>query len=105
MAALIASFLPQIGTGFLAFTAVAIAFASTKSHTIVVYENSLIEKDDRKRFIRKVTTEQIHYIRKNFLGEIILYDFDDQRLMCIEPNMDQFDRFEQWLAVHNIESK
>ncbi len=107
LVAFLASFLPQTGAGFVTFFAIAIALVMNKSHMIVVYEDSLIDNSNcgRLRLISKVTAEQIHYYRKNILGEISLHDFDGHKLLYAESNMENFDRFEQWLAVHKIEHK
>jgi len=102
LAAFVASLLPQIGAGFFTFVTVAILLAFIKSHWFVVFENSIIEKNDRGRFIRKVTADQIHHYRINFFDEIILLDSTGRRLVCVESNMTNFDTFRQWLARHNI---
>ena len=78
-----------------------------KSHSIVVFDDSLTEKAlfGSKRFIRKVRADQIEHYYRNFLGEIVLVDADSKKLLCIESNMTNRDRFEQWLTAHHIESK
>ena len=71
------------------------------------FNDSLTEKAlfGSKRFIRKVRADQIEHYYRNFLGEIVLVDADSKKLLCIESNMTNRDRFEQWLTAHNIESK
>ena len=93
------------GAGACVFIAIAGLCSLVKNHTIVVFDNSMTEKDFRGRFIRKVTADQITLYRKNHFDEIILIDFDSKPLLCIESNMTNRDRFEQWLTAHNIESK
>ena len=88
-----------------AFVAITIFVSLVKNHTIVVYEDSLIEEDFRGRFIRKVFASQVNHYRKNFLNEVTLIDADSKPRLCVEPYMTNRDRFEQWLASHNIESK
>ena len=48
---------------------------------------------------------QIKYYRRNFLNEYILTDGRGNKLFCVEPHMTNQDRFLNWLAAHNIESK
>ena len=47
----------------------------------------------------------IKYYRRNFLNEYILTDGRGNKLVCVEPHMTNQDRFLNWLAAHNIESK
>ena len=105
LAALPFALLNGFGAGALVFLAIAGLCSLVKNHTIVVFENSMTEKDFRGRFIRKVTANQITHYRKNLFGEIILVDFDSKPLLCVESNMTNRGRFEQWLTAHNIESK
>ena len=92
--------------GFVAaFVAITISISIIKNHTIVVYEDSLIEKDFRGRFIRKVFASQVNHYRKNFLNEVTLINADSKPRLCVEPYMTNRDCFEQWLVSHNIESK
>lgn len=76
-----------------------------KNHTIEVKDNTLTEKTWRGELSAKVKTTQIAEYRRNFLGEIILMDVDGKKLLCIESNMTNRSRFEQWLVAHHIESK
>ena len=76
-----------------------------KNHTIEVKDNTLTEKTWRGELSAKVKTVQIAEYRRNFLGEIVLVDADGKKLLCIESNMTNRDRFVQWLAAHHIESK
>ena len=76
-----------------------------KNHIIEVRDNTLTEKSWRGPVITTVKTSQIAAFRRNFLGEIILLDKENRRLLCIESNMTNRDRFLEWLAAHNIESK
>ena len=76
-----------------------------KNHSIEVKDNTLTEKSWRGNTAATVKTSQISRIRRNLLGEIILEDIDGRRLLCIESNMTNRDRFELWLTAHHIESK
>ena len=76
-----------------------------KNHIIEVRDNTLREKSWRGSVITTVKTSQIAAFHRNFLGEIILLDKENRRLLCIESNMTNHDRFLNWLAAHNIESK
>ena len=76
-----------------------------KNHIIEVRDNTLTEKGWRGPVITTVKTSQVVAYRRNFLDEIILLGKDDRRLLCIESNMTNRDRFLEWLAAHNIESK
>ena len=76
-----------------------------KQHSIEVKDNTLTEKNWRGNVITKIKTVQIACYRTNFLGEIILLGKNGTKLLCIESSMTNRDRFEQWLASHNIESK
>ena len=76
-----------------------------KNHTVVVFEDSLTDKDFRGRFIRSVKVPQISRCLRNVLGEIILKDTEGNTLLRVESNMTNRDHFEQWLVAHHIESK
>ena len=76
-----------------------------KNHTIEVKDNTLTEKSWRGNIAAKVKSSQIAAFRRNLLDEIVLVDADSKKLLCVESNMTNRDRFEQWLAAHNIESK
>ena len=102
---LLVCFLIGPDTGTWMFLFLAILPVSAKNHTIVVFDDSLTEKDPRGRFVRKVSASQIVSYRRNILGEISLIDSDSKKLLCVESNMTNRDRFEQWLTAHNIESK
>ena len=91
--------------GAILFVLIFAVLALPKNHHIVVHENHLTEKDHKQWHIRTVQAAQISHYRKNFLGEIILQDINNQTLLRIEEDMTNFDRFEHWLTSHNIESK
>ena len=76
-----------------------------KNHCIEVKDNTLTEKSWRGNVVTIVKTTQIAAFRKNFLNEIILLDKNGTKLLCIESNMSNRDRFEPWLADYHIESK
>ena len=79
--------------------------ALSKKHTVVVFSESITNKDYRGRFLCKIPLELICYAKRNFLDEIILLDDEGKQLLCVESNMTNRERFEQWLTAHNIESK
>ena len=93
------------GAGALVFLAIAGLCSLVKNHTIVVFENSVTEKDHLGRFVRKITANQFSHYQKNIFDEIILIGCFGNRLLCVESNMTNRDRFEQWLTAHHIESK
>ena len=97
--------LTGLGMGAVVFLALAICCSLFKKHNLVVFDESITNKDDRGRFLRKVTLDQISHYRRNFLGEIVLVDAEGNSLLCVEPYLTNRDRFEQWLAAHHIESK
>ena len=76
-----------------------------KQHNVEVKDNTLTEKNWQGAIIQKIKTVQIACYRTNVLGEIILLDKNGSKLLCVESSMTNRDRFEQWLASHNIESK
>ena len=106
---------PSAAVGFLLtwdtaawiFILLAAALILPRSHCIVVFENALIVKSlhGRNRFIRKVYADQIDHYHQNRLGEFILVDAQNKKLLCIESGMSNRDRFEQWLISHHIDSK
>ena len=97
--------LKQIGIAVFIFLVFATSCSITKKHTVVVFEESITNKDFRGRFLNKIPLNMICYARRNFLDEIILLDDEGKQLLCVEPYMTNRERFEQWLASHNIESK
>ena len=106
---------PSAAVGFLLawdsaawiFILLAATLILPRSHCIVVFENSLIEKalHGRNRFIRKVHADQIDHYHQNHLGEFILVDTQNKKLLCIDSSMSNRDRFEQWLISHHIKLK
>ena len=102
---LIVAFFLGLDAAAWVFVPLAAIILFVKDHTITVFDDSMTEKDFRGRFIKKVTVSQIAAFRRNALGELILTDIDCKQLLCIESNMTNRDRFEQWLTSHNIESK
>ena len=76
-----------------------------KHHTIDVKNNTLLETNWRGKVSTRIKAAQIACFRRNFLGEIILLDRSGSKLLCVESSMTNRDRFEQWLASHNIETK
>ena len=78
-------------------------FIFRKNHTIEIQDNKIIETSFSGKEYCRIKTEQISSIRRNFLNEIVLVDKSGKRLLCVEPNMTNFDLFEQWLIRHNIQ--
>ena len=78
-----------------------------RAHMVVVFDHAFMEKATwgSKRFICKIPAERIDHYRRNSLDEIILEDADGRRLLCAESHLSERDRFLNWLAAHNIESK
>ena len=89
---------------FLFFTLVLIP-VMVKHRTILVFDNSLTEKDSEGRFIKEINAQQIGSFQRTCLGKLSLVDRNQLQLLSIKSNMTNRDRFEQWLAAHNIESK
>ena len=107
--AIIVAFLMDWDAAAWVFILLSAILVFPRDHMIVVFDNSLVEKhiytDTKKLFACKIRSEQISHFRRNRLGEIVLVDADSKDLLCIESNMTNRDRFEQWLAAHHIESK
>ena len=76
-----------------------------RNHNIDVQCNTLIERDHKGLHIRTVQACQIDHFRVNLLNEIILLDIHNRKLLCVEKDMTNFDRFEEWLRENHIESK
>ena len=78
-----------------------------RAHMVVVFDHAFMEKATwgSKRFICKIPAERIDHYRRNSLDEIILEDADGKELLCAESHLSERDRFLDWLAAHNIESK
>ena len=105
MLSLSVSFLFTPITGFYLFFTLILIPHTAKHRTILVFDNSLTEKDSEGRFIKQVNARQIDSFRKTMLGNISLIDSDRGRLLSIKNNMTNRDLFEQWLVSHHIESK
>ena len=95
-------FTPDAGI-FLFFT-LALIPSMIKHRTILVFDNSLTEKDSEGSFINEVNAQQIDSFQRTCLGKISLVDRNQVQLLSIKSNMTNRDRFEQWLTAHNIES-
>ena len=94
---------PDAGTSL--FFTLALIPSMIKHRTILVFDNSLTEKDSEGSFIKEVNAQQIDSFQRTCLGKISLVDRNQVQLLSIKSNMTNRDRFEQWLAAHNIESK
>ena len=92
-------------TGFYLFFTLILIPSMIKHRTILVFDNSLTEKDSEGSFIKEVNAQQIDSFQRTCLGKISLVDRNQVQLLSIKSNMTNRDRFEQWLAAHNIESK
>ena len=77
-------------------------FIFRKNHRIEVNDNQITEYNWRQIEARKIKISQINSYKRNWLHEIILFDNSGNKLLCIESNMSNFQRFEQWLERHNI---
>ena len=73
-----------------------------KNHRVEVKDNQIIETDWRQREACRIEVSQIHSIKRNLLNEIIIVDENGNRLLCVESNMTNIPKFEQWLERHNI---
>ena len=76
-----------------------------RNHNIEVQHDTLIERDHKGLHIRTIQASQIDYFRINHLKEIILFDDNRRKLLCIEYDMTNRDRFVEWLIKHRIASK
>ena len=109
------SLIPSVVVGFLmdwnaaawVFILLTVILLFPRAHTFVVLDDAIMEKATHgsKRFICKIPAERIDHYRRNSLDEIILEDADGRRLLCVESHLSDRDRFLNWLAAHNIESK
>ena len=94
---------PDAGTSL--FFTLALIPSMIKHRTILVFDNSLTEKDSVGSFIKEVNAQQIDSFQRTCLGKISLVDRNLVQLLSIKSNMTNRDRFEQWRAAHHIESK
>ena len=97
IADLVLIYLPMI---FMAILGYPLIFR--KNHQIEVKDNLIVETDWRQREVCRFRASQIHSIKCNFLNEIIMIDTNGNRLLCVESNMTNYQKFEQWLQEHNI---
>ena len=105
--------LPRGTTWGLIYTSIPMAFMLLtgyflifrKNHQINVNNHTIVEINWLRKESCRIRSTQIGSVRTNALKEIILLDKDGNKLLCIESNMTNRDRFEQWLAEHNIEHK
>ena len=91
--------------GIFLFFTLALIPSMIKHRTILIFDNSLTEKDTEGSFIKEVNAQQIDSFQRTCLGKISLVDRNQVQFLSIKSNMTNRDRFEQWLAAHNIESK
>ena len=91
--------------GIFLFFTLALIPSMIKHRTILVFDNSLTEKDSVGSFIKEVNAQQIDSFQRTCLGKISLVDRNRVQLLSIKSNMTNRDLFEQWLVSHNIESK
>ena len=73
-----------------------------KNHTLAFVSNAILETNWRRQ-VKGHPFYHIKHYRRNFLGEYILTDGGGNKILCVEPNMSNFDRFQQWMAEHHIE--
>ena len=80
------------------------ALVFRKNHIIEVSDLSVAEKDWQGK-CRVIPRGRIRGYRRNWLKEILLLDEDGKTLLCVESNMENRGRFENWLASHHIPEK
>lgn len=73
-----------------------------RNHNIEVQVDTLIERDHKSLHIRTVKANQIDHFRVNLLKEIVLFDSNNHKLLCVEHDMIYRDQFEEWLLSHHI---
>ena len=73
-----------------------------RSHNIEVRGDTLIESDHKGLHIRTVHADQVDHFRVNLLKEIVLFDSNNHKLLCVEHDMTYRDQFEEWLLSHRI---
>ena len=62
-----------------------------KNHTIRVFAHYMVETDMRQRD-RHIQFSQVHSVKTNWLGEMIVKDASGKTLLCIEDNMENRER-------------
>ena len=72
-----------------------------KNHQIAVSNQQIVETNWLGKQKSPIDVHSIHHVRKNFLNEIILFDKNRKRLLCVESNMSNFNTFTQWLEAHH----
>ena len=107
------SIVPQLAPlcpwlGMIGMTAIAFSLGYflifKKNHQFEVHEKNIHIKE---MFGQEwdLPAHRIHHYRRNLLGELVLFDEGNKRLLTAESNMTDFDRFQDWLERHGIERK
>ena len=91
--------------GMIGMTAIAFSLGYflifKKNHQFEVHEKNIHIKE---MFGQEwdLPAHRIHGFRRNLLGELVLLDEGGKRLLTVESNMTDFDRFQNWLQCRNI---
>ena len=86
--------------------------AFSLGYVLIFKKNHQFEVSEKNIHIKEMFGQEwdlpahrIHHYRRNLLGELVLFDEDNKRLLTAESNMTGFDEFEDWLERHGIERK
>ena len=94
--------------GMIGFSVIAFSL----SYVLIFKKNHQFEVSEKNIHIKEMFGQawdlpacRIHHYRRNLLGELVLFDEDNKRLLTAESNMTGFDEFKDWLERHGIERK
>ena len=86
--------------------------ALSLGYVLIFKKNHQFEVSEKNIHIKEMfgqawdlPARRIHHYRRNLLGELVLFDEDNKRLLTAESNMTGFDEFKDWLERHGIERR
>ena len=72
-----------------------------KNHKIGIQDDIITETSWLHK-VRTISVHEIASVRRNILREISLLDADGRKLLCVEPNMTNFDQLLNWLERYHL---
>jgi len=97
---IISNVLIGLAIGYLLFSA--IFFLIKKQRTLEIKNHAIRETDIFGNTISKIKVKQIHYTHRNILDELLLFDNNDNLLLCVCPHLENRILFDEWLMDHGI---
>ena len=96
----------RVWLGMIGMTAIAFSLG----YFLIFKKNHHFEVSEKRIHVKEITGQawdlpahRICRYRRNLLGELVLFDEDGKRLLTVESNMTEFEKFQVWLERRGIQ--